>query len=36
LIAAFIPLVPEASCGRLGLFNKMSTPLVIRPPQRMS
>ena len=29
LIAAFIPLVPDASCGGCGVFNQTSTPAVI-------
>src|SRR6185436_13156548 len=32
LSAAFMPLVPEASWGRMGLFNQRSTPEVMTTP----
>ena len=34
-MAAFMPLVPEASIGRMGLFSHTSTPLVIARPVAM-
>ena len=34
--AAFMPLVPEASKGRCGVFSHRSTPLVMSCAQRMS
>ena len=35
-MAAFMPEVPDASSGRIGLFSQMSTPLVIASPVAMS